>query len=456
MSPIDADTLSRTAKMFADDDAVTTLDEAEQHLRGFVLQVNVGRGLAVNRSLQAALLTVVNAAARAFKGGVRVKIEEDVVLQVGWCNSQLTSAAVRQFGGVLADELDPAHPTICIGASTNAVPGKPVLRATFDGWSAGVVEGTASALPERDFFAPAGIVAGGIAVAEAFEFRRGRSPFAGRRDQGVSLWRPEVAWTSPEAIGPDDVTYAPSKCWVVGLGHLGQGYLWCLGMLGYVTPREVELMLQDDDIVTVANESTGLLLVPGSVRNEDKRRKTRVLADVLNERGFTTTITERRLRRGQGPEGAEPRLALIGVDNAATRSAVSDCGFDVVVDAGLGGGPVNYLAMQIRSFPGPRTSGQIAAWSANPEPAPDPLGLDAYGSRAAEGDVCGAIEIAGKSVAAAFVGATAGALVIAEATRALRGDHRYEVIDGTLRSLDQLGAVPTGSITGNTGFAAIQ
>ena len=442
--------------MFADDNAATTLDEAEQYLRGFVLQVHVGRGLAVNQSLQAALLTVVNAGARAFKGGVRVRIEEDVDLQVGWCNSQVMSAAVDQYGAVLADELDPAHPTICIGAPTIVVPGRPVLRATFDGWSAGVVEGTASPFRERDFFVPAGVAAGGIAVAEAFEFRRGRSAFAGRRDQGVSLWRPEVAWTSPEAVGPDDVIYAPSKCWVVGLGHLGQGYLWCLGMLGYTTPSEVELMLQDDDIVTVANESTGLLLVPGSVRNEDKHRKTRVLAAVLNERGFTTTITERRLRPGHGPEGAEPRLALIGVDNPTTRSTLSDCGFDGVVDAGLGGGAVNYLAMQIRSFPGPRTSGEIAAWSANPEPAPDPLVLDAYGNRAAEGDVCGAIEIAGKSVAAAFVGATAGALVIAEATRALRGDHRYEVVDGTLRSLDQLGAVPMDSIAGNTGFAAVQ
>jgi len=45
------------------------------------------------------------------------------------------------------------------------------------------------------------------------------------------------------------------------------------------------------------------------------------------------------------------------------------------------------------------------------------------------------VEVAGRTVAAAFVGAVAGGLVIAEATRYLAGEHRYAVIDASLRDL---------------------
>jgi hypothetical protein len=455
---LDADSFSRTAKMFADAREVATLEEAEERLATFILQMHVGQGLAHNLSRQAAVLTVVNSAARAFKGGVRVQIGDDVRLEVGWRHGEMLSSAVAHYGGVLVDALDANHPTICVGEPEGTVAGRPVVRATFDGWTAGVVEGTATPLGERDTFAPAGIAAAGIAVAEIFENHRGAPTTMGRRSQGMSLWRPGVPWMSSAAIGPDDVTYAPSKWWIVGLGHLGQGYLWSIGMLSYSTPSDVFLMLQDDDLITTANESTGLLLVPGLITNKEKKRKTRVLAALLEARGFTTTVTERRLQPGHGPTGDEPRIALVGVDNTPTRAQLSDCGFDLVVDAGLGGGPSHYLDMQFHSFPGPRRSDAISVWQQHISPDETLLELPAYRDRVvAEGDECGTVEIANRSVAASFVGATAGATAIAEAVRALRGQHRYEVIDGSLRGLESLQAV---MIDGpdpipNTGYSAL-
>ncbi len=453
---LDADSFSRTAKILVDAREVATFDEAEERLAAFILQVHVGRGLAHNRSRQAAVLTTVNSAARAFKGGVHVKITNDVRLQVGWNHGEKLSAAVEHYGGVIVEDLETDHPTICIGEPAGNTPGRPVLRATFDGWTAGVVEGTTSPLQERDLFVPAGIAAAGIAVAEAFEYLRDTAIATGRRNQGMSLWRPGVPWMSLEATGPDDVTYAPSKWWLAGLGHLGQGYLWSIGMLPYTKPADVCLMLQDDDVVTTANESTGLLLIPGAVTNHEKKHKTRTLAALLDARGFSTTITERRLRPSHGPVGDEPRLALIGVDNTTTRAQLSDCGFDLIVDAGLGGGPAHYLDMQLHSFPGPRRSEAITVWRdevAADEPA---LDLPAYRDRAGADDECGIVEIANRSVAASFVGATAGALVVAEAARALRNEHRYEVIDGSLRGLEGLRSVAMESDPiPNTGFSPL-
>lgn len=455
--PTHADSFSRTAKMFADAREVATLEDAQERLATFVLQMHVGRGLAHNLSRQAAVLTVVNSATRAFKGGVRVQIVDDARLEVGWRHGEMLSQAVEYYGGAVVRTLDDAHPTICVGEPYSAVPGRPVLRATFDGWTAGVVEGTATPLGERDVFVPAGIAAAGIAVGEAFEYRRGTTITMGRRNQGLSLWRPGAPWMSTDAVGPNDVTFAPGAWWLVGLGHLGQGYLWSIGMLPYTTPGDVRLMLQDDDLVTTANESTGLLLVPDSITNEEKKRKTRVLAEQLDARGFTTTITERRLRAGHRPGGNEPRLALVGVDNPTTRMQLSECGFAFVVDVGLGGGPTHYLDMQLHTFPGPRRSDEITAWCRTISSEAGLLDLPAYRHHAVTGDRCGTVEIANRSVAASFVGAAAGALAVAEAVRALRGDQRHAVIDGSLRALEGLRAVAVESsdLIPNTGVVAL-
>lgn len=248
-------------------------------------------------------------------------------------------------------------PTVCVGEAGPDSHGRPIVRATFDGWTAGVVEGTETPLAEHSWFIPAGVAAGGIAVAEVFQARRGDLR-AGRRRHGISLWRPEVDWLQPEAIGPDDVDIAPSRLWLTGLGHLGQAYLWTLGLLPYADPTLVMTMLQDDDRITKANRSTGLL-TPTEWMG---RRKARVLAGVLEGRGFKTAITERRFHAGDGPTGDEPRLALVGVDNPETRSRLSDAGFELVIDAGLGGGPVHYLDLKTHTFPAVRRSDEIPGW----------------------------------------------------------------------------------------------
>jgi hypothetical protein len=452
-----ADTVSRTAIILTNSGEAPTLEAACEALNRLVLQVRVG-DIGANRTLQAAVLTIVNSAARAFLGGVHVDLVVDTTVTTGWCNGVALSEAIKLFGGELVDTLAPEHPTICVGEPGARVVGRPVLRATASGWTAGVVEGDETPLVEMDTFVPAGVAAGGIAVAEAFEYLRSTNVYAGRRERGISLWRPGEPWTSEAAAGPDDVAFAPAAWWLVGLGHLGQGYLWSIGMLTYSSPDDVRVLLQDDDVVTEANESTGLLLPRGSVTTGADGRKTRVLAGVLEQRGFRTTITERRLGPGDGPRHDEPRLALVGVDNPETRQRLSESNFALIIDAGLGAGPSHYLDLQVHTLPSDRRSDTIASWQAPKQADPGLLGLPAYQQLiATTGDECGAVEIAGRTVAASFVGATAGALVVAEATRSLRGEHRHSVIDATLRDLERVHAVefPAPPVP-NLGFAALR
>jgi hypothetical protein len=441
MGMIDADSFSRTAKLFADSGAPTFAD-AEAILDSYRLQVQVGD---VDGSIahQATVLTIVNSAVRAFRGGVEVVLARDCDLATGWYRGETLSSAVVALGGRIVGNLSSDHPTLCVGDPACAPKGAVVLRAVVSGWRAAVIEGSASPVDEGGAVVLAGVAAGGIAVAEAFEWRRGSNLFAGRRSNGVSLWRPDLPWQTGEATGPSDVTYAPNGWWLVGLGHLGQGYLWSIGMLPYADPSAVHLLLQDDDHITVANESTGLLLSPGSATDLTRTLKTRHLAALLEERGFQTTITERRLAPGDGPRGDEPALALIGVDNPDTRRALSSTkGFELIVDAGLGGGASEYLDMSIHAFPASRVSTEIRSWQGAAETRAAAVGQPAYADRIARTrDECGTVEIAGRAVAASFVGATAGALVVTEAVRALRGEHRHEVVTATLRDLDEAEAV---------------
>lgn len=329
-----------------------------------------------------------------------------------------------------------------------------VVRATFDGWCGGVIPlEDGRRLRERDGCTPAGVLAGALAVSEAFQFLRG-NPLPGRRSVGLSLWKPEpsVSWLDPADPGPT-LTRLPARVWLIGLGHLGQAYLWTLGLLPYACATEVVVVLQDDDIVSEANESTSLLTTSALVG----RKKTRALAAWCEERGFTTVIDERRFGARLGVDVAEPRVALCGVDNPAARAALEDVGFARIIEAGLGQGTEEYLAFQIHTFPGRRSARDYWARTT-------PRGLTssapmqpAYRDLAARGyDACGLTELAGRTVGAPFVGAVTASLVVAELLRMVLGVHRYDVIDGTLRSLNGRTAVasPWPSDAFNPGLTA--
>jgi hypothetical protein len=51
----------------------------------------------------------------------------------------------------------------------------------------------------------------------------------------------------------------PARLWLIGLGHLGQAYLWALGLLPYPRSSQVCLVLQDVDVITPSTESTSVL-----------------------------------------------------------------------------------------------------------------------------------------------------------------------------------------------------
>jgi len=426
------DTLNRSVKLAIDSGEAASLDEARRIFEGYRLRINVGPDVAFSPTLQAALLTAVNVGRRCFLGGVEVSGCPDSELHLPWRHCRTIPEAVDDLQGRLTQAGAANAPLIVIG-DANANSSEFAVRATFEGWRGGVVPlDDGRRLSERQEFTPAGVLSGALAVSEAFQFVRGRNARAGRRDVGLSLWRvePERHWLEDRDSGPE-LEFLPKALWLIGLGHLGQAFLWTLGFLPYADPSEVLLVLQDYDSLVPANDSTSPL-TDGKLLG---RKKTRAMADWCEERGFRTRIQERRFAANLLIDDEEPRVALCGVDNEAARAALEEVGFAQVIEAGLGLGTEEYLAFQMHCFPSSRPARQRWSISSGGRVLSSVIEQPAYKTLAAEGvDQCGLTTLAGRSVGAAFVGAAASSLVVAELLRMCLGERRYEVIDASLRS----------------------
>lgn len=148
-------------------------------------------------------------------------------------------------------------------------------------------------------------------------------------------------------------------------------------------------------------------------------------------RSFGTTIIENRFVEGTKRSADEPGLALVGVDNLAARRAAADSNFDLALDAGLGATAPEIFDIRIHAFPGERSSAQ--AWP-EPEALPE-APLDASLQELVDAsriDRCGALTIAGRSLAVPSTAVAAAAIQVAQACRAVRDGGFFDLVDVTL------------------------
>ncbi len=435
-SPIDPDNYDRVAKLLIDSGEATGFKEAERILASYRLALIIGREAAADPAWQAAALTIVNAGRRAVHGGVSVVLEGDAPCRVPLHRGQQMSAALLRHGASVAAEAPAAAPTIVLGHAPTAQGTQPVLHARAGRWTAGVSTDPTGRAEAGQASVPAAVMAGAIAVSECFQRLRG-NPVAAERSTGVSLWQPELPWLSEEAEGPA-ISELPGGAWLLGLGHLGQAYAWLLGLLPYPPVGERALVLQDDDRLRAANRATSML----HTDEELGVRKTRLVARALCELGWDPRLIEHRHAGGRMSMPGDPSVLLCGLDNPDTRGLLDDSAMPVIIDAGLGAGPQNHLAMAIRRLPASRPSREI--WRHRPRRAPASAtgAADAYEAMAREsGDRCGVEQLAGRTVATAFVGVTAACWAIGGLLRELHGGARYELIDYTLRDPGHVRAI---------------
>ena len=433
-----ADRLNRMVKLAMDTGEAASVEEAEKLFSGYRLAVAVGEDVRYSATQQAALLTIVNCGRRSLLGGVEVEGIAGMPLLLPLYPYRTLEEAVLGLGGKVVGAASREVPLVVVGDGRVDADRVFAVQTTFDGWAGGVVPARAQELrlAERQEFIPSGVLSGAVAVAEAFQHLRGGNPAAGRRNTGLSLWRPEVDWRDAQAVGPV-ITRLPSALWLIGIGNVGQAYLWTIGLLPYENPNEVQIVLQDYDTLAPSNDSTSLMTHQALIG----ARKTRAIADWAESRGFRTSIVERRFASDFKVGADDPAVALCGVDNSLARGALEDAGFARVIEAGLGYGIRDYLGFRTHVFPGSRKARDI--WRAEENGREILTDLPAYRALEASGaDQCGLTQLAGRTVGAPFVGAVAATAVIGELLRMVNGGHSYELMDGHLRNLDHRTIVP--------------
>ena len=451
MNVITPDELHRLVKLAMDTGEAQSIEHALRIFAGYRIGVAVGPEIATSATHQAALLTFLRLASRVFLGGIDVVMSAGVpCLLPGNPNIE---QAMASAGARRVSSLEPHVPAVCIGTVSLPHSASFAVRAVFSGWRAGVVPVHAEA--PFDFeaeFVLSGALAAALAVNEAFLFVRQDTPEAGFREIGLSLWKPDAVedWWKAENDGPA-LAYLPSKLWLIGLGHLGQAYLWGLSLLPYARPEEVALVLQDVDAVTASTLSTSILSDDSMVGE----KKTRAMAKVMEVRGFKTAIIERRFDELLRIHPDDPQIVLFGVDNALARRALGDAGFKLVVEAGLGSGAKDFRAIRIHTFPGTKDPREL--WMPGAEKVIN-TEAPAYGDLKSRGlDQCGVTLLAGKAVGAPFVGMTAAALCLAEVLRLLHGGQVFALHDLDLKSAMSRASLPrsVALATFNPGFTYV-
>lgn len=441
MLPFDpSQTVHRLVKQAMDSGAADSLEAAEARFRSFRLDIAIGPNEAGDPLAQGALLTAVALGRRVFLGGVSVVGPLDTPLVSPLPLGQTLREAVIALGGRPQVETS-GDPMISIGGPTLAKRSGFSVRAVWSGWRGGIVPGHSDQTPASGLSMPlAAMLSAALAINEVFLFVNGETPAAGRRMVGLSLWRPGAPdfWLLADPSEPA-LSYLPSRLWLIGLGHLGQAYLWGLGLLPFADPKTLSLVLQDVDVITPSSESTSILSDATLVG----QMKTRAMAAWAERRGFSTRLNERLFDAGFKRQADEPAIALCGLDNAVGRQALDQVGFDLVVEAGLGRGHRDFRTMRLHVLPGSRPSADIWKTGGEGEPVENRA---AYQKLLNDGqlDRCGVTRLAGKAVGAPFVGAVAATLVLSEVLRLLHGGQVNKLVDLDLQSPDQRSVLPHG------------
>lgn len=421
MTPL---TLSRVSKLFLDRDSIDPVTALRRRQTQIVV-LRIGADAATSRTMQLAILTAARLAVRCFPGAVRIAASaatlDSPLLVLPRGDQSFGSELLSLAGKTCLMNAEDAVGSVALVFGN----GGAGLRVTFDGWlvRVGPTE-QCGRLGEGQGCTLAGVLAGALAVSEIFLSFAQVTIEASRRVVERSLWQPNLPISDPSAQGPR-VEYLPKDFWILGLGHLGNAFVWALATLPYAEPELVTAYLNDFDVLEPENHETSVIFEPS-----DRGLKSRAVSRWLESHGFATRLLERRFDSTFRCQPGEARLAFCGFDSNVARRALATADFDAVIEVGLGDDADNFDTLSIHTLPNPRSPDELWADITQERAAMRARDAElagrstAYASLAA--DECGRVLLAGKAVAVPFVGTVAATFCVAEALRLLHGGPAHD------------------------------
>jgi hypothetical protein len=389
-----SDSLNRTAKLALDDGSARSIEDALLRFQSFDLQIIVGEDVQANCALQAAVVTLLNAAPRTFMGRVTVVCHVDAVLDVGWFMGQTISQVAALYGVQVVAEVE-QRPSVVVGNHPVHSSHDFVVRlaCTESGFLIAPDE-----LPLTPALASvaAGVAGAGAALNELFQYHYFGRPWAGLR--WIEFQLPVIPQTAK----------CPQDLWTIGLGHLGQAALWTLGLSLGLGSNLPTLKLQDYDHITVSSLSTGLL----SRVQDVSRPKVDAVGDAMERLGYRCERVSSRLQLDSAFEDVAS-TCLVAVDSYGFRRQLDKLHGPRIIEGGIGDGIEGFTKLQLHVLPGSRKAADIwpdADPHATRRVSIQPPAYQELLKRTA--DECGTTLLAGRSIATPFIGAFAGALMV--------------------------------------------
>ena len=404
---------------------------------------------AMRADVQVALLTTVALAKRTFNG--RVFVVNSVGLNAKTPDGATMRSLIQAQGVRIVESPKRFYGQILIGDSEPLSADIPSIRPVFAGWRGGVMRGDSSYPKDAKGNVLSAILASGLAVSEMFNRLFLHDVSAACQEFGFSLWNLKQGWKNSNGLGQYQrdgdkwlenfgsdpaLSSMPEKAWFVGLGHLGQAYLWVMESLvrfGCPDPKPT-FFLQDIGRIKESTHSTSVLTPKGKFIGE---RKTRICACDVERFGICTHIVDRKLVPGYAVDKGEPKLVFGGLDSGLARCAwdnrVDDKNFIRIIDAGLGAHYKNFGLVDIYTLPDNQQNLK-RMWEIPPDNKPNP-----YSAHSERFDICGQAQVDNQAVGVPYVGMVAAAFVVSEALRIFHAKGKeYQAIHFDLSDPDSL------------------
>lgn len=414
------------------------IEEAINQMNDSLVWILADKSITNSYSKQVAFLTAVNIAHRVFLGGVSCLLPANTpnLLKL---DSKYFNDLVSQSGGIITDK-NPSRQAIKILIGIECYDDQ-CIESVSSGWRGGVNFYN----QDRILFSDTdnNISVGPIASASLACYYAFCKAYQINNDGidlnvGISLWNLNSGkeWYQNENDGPNKL-FLPRNIWTLGLGHLGQAYLWTLGLMPYKTPKETLFLLQDADIVEPENIGSQVLCSEQNIG----RPKTRACMNFLENLNFKTQIIEKQFLLGDSEQEwikIYPFL-LNGVDNIKTRRSIKKTSLKLFLDGATNGKFDLFDSFTMKNI-------------SNIEKEPNILWPeeDADGSifhknlyqKYEKTHQCGQLTNIG--ISTPFVGLFSSTIVVSELLRSLNQGIKYSIVSLQMRDLNSMEAIECG------------
>lgn len=320
-------------------------EEANQLLYDSKLVLEADEKLAYSYSLQVAYVTCFNIGNRIFKGGVKCILPENIPNLL-----QLKGKSFKDALSILFEinsniDVSESTPKLLFGKTPQS---NNEVEIICSGWQGGLnfYHSEQFTLDNAPTSIPLGaLLASSYGLFWAFDFTFEITNNLQNESFGYSLWDNSLDYNWNESIGegPNKVKFPP-KIWLVGLGHLGQAYLWTLLHL----KNEFEVLLQDFDKLGLENLGSQIL----SFENQIGKYKTRICADFLDNADVSNKILEKKFISSDQKDDSlmDYQVLLTGLDSASTRSIIEPSRFKICLDGATNGKLENFDSFTFRNL----------------------------------------------------------------------------------------------------------